>query len=226
MTKTELWSRLARKGTNPEAIAELALRQGTLLPALLEGLDAAEAPVKFGCAKVLRLLSEKAPALLYPHVDFFIGLFHSENAFLQWDAIRIVANLAAVDEWGRIEQILDEYLEPIRGTVMVTAANTIQGAATIALAKPALADTIARAILKVQWAKYQTDECRNVAIGHAIESLDRFYDRIGIQREVLEFVQRETNNSRNATRKKAIAFLEKHDRAASAGAAAARTRRA
>ena len=211
MTNTELWSRLARKGTNPEIIADLAVQQRTLLPALLEGLDAAEAPVKFGCAKVLRLISETEPAMLYPHVDLFIGLFQSENAFLQWDAIRIVANLAAVDEGGRIEQILSDYLEPIRGTVMITAANTIQGAATIALAKPALADTIARAILKVQWAKYQTDECRNVAIGHAIESLDRFFHRMGHQKEVLEFVRHETNNSRNATRKKAVEFLKKHD---------------
>src|SRR5512136_186564 len=215
MTKTELWSRLARKGTNPEKIADLAVKQRTLLPALLEGLDAAEAPVKFGCAKVLRLMSEKDPALLYPHVDLFIGLLPSENAFLQWDAIRIVANLAAVDQRGRIEQILSDYLEPIRGAVMITAANTIQNAATIALAKPALADTIARAILKVQWAKYQTDECRNVAIGHAIESLDRFFDRIDRQKEVLEFIRRETSNSRNATRKKALEFLKKHDRQAS-----------
>ena len=214
MTKAELWSRLARKGTNPEIIADLAVQQRTLLPALLEGLDAAEAPVKFGCAKVLRLISDREPAMLYPHVDLFIGLFHAENAFLQWDAIRIVANLAAVDEWGRIEQILSDYLEPIRGSVMITAANTIQGAATIALAKPALADTIARAILKVQWAKYQTDECRNVAIGDAIESLDRFFDRIERQQEVLEFVRRETNNTRNATRKKAVEFLKKHDRKA------------
>ena len=214
MTKTDLWSRLARKGTNPEKIAALAVEQRTLLPALLEGLEGAEAPVKFGCSKVLRLISAKEPAMLYPHVDLFIGLFHSENAFLQWDAIRIVANLAAVDEWGRIEQILSDYLEPIRGTVMITAANTIQGAATIALAKPALADTIARAILKVQWAKYQTDECRNVAVGHAIESLDRFFDRIDHQKEVLEFVRREANNSRNATRKKAVEFLKNHDRLA------------
>jgi hypothetical protein len=214
MTKTELWSRLARKGSNPEKMADLAVEQRTLLPALLEGLDAAEAPVKFGCAKVLRLMSEKEPAILYPHVDLFIGLLQSENAFLHWDAIRIVANLAAVDERGRIDQIVSDYLEPIRGSVMITAANTIQSAATIALAKPALADTIARAILKVQWAKYQTDECRNVAIGHAIESLDRFFDRINLQKEVLEFVRRETNNSRNATRKKAVEFLKKHDRQA------------
>lgn len=212
MTKTELWSRLTRKGTNPDKIAELAVQQRTLLPALLEGLEAAEAPVKFGCAKVLRLMSEKAPAILYPHVDLFIGMLKAQNSFLCWDAIRIVANLAAVDEWGRIEQILDDYLDPIRGTVMITAANTIQGAAAIALAKPALADKIARAILKVQWAKYQTDECRNVAIGHAIESLDRFFDRTSLQKEVLEFVRLQTGNPRNATRKKAVEFLEKRDR--------------
>ncbi len=214
MTKADLWSRLARKGTNPVQIAELALQDRTLLPALLEGLEATEAPVKFGCSKVLRIMSEKAPARLYPHVDLFIGLLQCGNAFLQWDALRIVANLAAVDEWGRIEQILSDYLELIRGTVMITAANAIHGAATIALAKPALADTITRAILKVQWAKYQTDECRNIATGDAIEALDRIFGLTHLQSEVLEFVRRETNNSRNSTRKKAVEFVKKHDRKA------------
>ncbi|MBN2508197.1 MAG: hypothetical protein JXQ71_16050 [Verrucomicrobia bacterium] len=214
MTKTELWTRLARKGTNPEKIAAQAVERRGLLPALLEGLEAAQAPVKFGCAKVLRLMSGKEPSILYPHVDLFIALLAADNSFLKWDAIRIVANLAAVDDRGRIEHILDDYLQFIRGTDMITATNTMAGAAAIALAKPALADKIARAILKVQWAAYETDECRNVAIGQAIESLDRFYDRIGNPGEVLEFVRSATRNARPATRKKAADFLKKRDRSA------------
>lgn len=60
MTRTELWSRLARKGTNPEKIADLVPRQRALLPAALEGLDAAEAQVKFVCAEVLAFVGREA----------------------------------------------------------------------------------------------------------------------------------------------------------------------
>jgi hypothetical protein len=210
MATHDLQARLSRKGANPEEIAEMALQRPALLSQLFDGLSADSVKVRSGCAKVLRLLSIKHPALLYPHVDFFIGLLASPHSFLKWEAIRVVANLAAVDSRGRIEQILDSFLEPIRGPVMITAGNTMDAAATIAQAKPALANSIARAILKVQWADYETEECKNIAFGHAIKALDRIYDLTDSQADILKFARSQTDNSRNATRKKAAEFLEKH----------------
>jgi len=46
-------------------------------------------------------------------------------------------------------------------------------------------------------------------MGHAIQSLDRFFDLIGNREEVLEFVRAQLGNSRNATRKKAESFLKR-----------------
>jgi hypothetical protein len=54
------------------------------------------------------------------------------------------AHLARADSEGRIEKLLDRYLAPIAGHELIAAANAIQGAADIALAKPHLADRIAR----------------------------------------------------------------------------------
>jgi hypothetical protein len=93
---------------------------------------------------------------------------------------------------------------------MITAANVIVNAAKIAAAKPKLADKIAAAILNVETAQYQTDECRNVAIGHAILSLSGFFKHIRQEYAVIEFVSRQYDNTRSATRKKARAFLKKH----------------
>ena len=56
-------------------------------------------------------------------------------------------------------------LAPICGNEMIAAANTIQGAADIALAKPYLAHRLARAIVEVRHAHYQRPECRQVAAG-------------------------------------------------------------
>lgn len=132
-----------------------------------------------------------------------------ETRVLRWDAGRILGQLARVDDAGRIEKMLPRFLAPISGGEMIGAANAIQGAADIALAKPPLADRIARKILKVSHARYQRPECRNVAAGHAIQSLDRFFQHIRKQKPVLAFVQAELANSRPATRRKAEKFCKK-----------------
>jgi len=214
MGASRLLARIARKGSDCEKIAREVLGRPDCIPQLLEGLEAQEPRTKYGCSKVLRLVSETLPELLYREIDFFTRLLDSENSFLKWDAITIFGNLAPVDPDNRIEPLLGRFLEPIAGRVMITAANVIAGAANIALAIPRLADAIASAILRVERAKYATAECRNVAIGHAINSLDRFFDRIQDKDAVRDFVRRQLANRRNATRRKAAAFLRKRAEAA------------
>ncbi len=121
----------------------------------------------------------------------------------------ILGNLAPVDGKRKLDQMIDEYLAPISGHRMIDAANTMRGAAVIALAKPYLADQIASRILKVERATYQTPECRNVAIGHAINSLGRLFPMVAKKRVIQLFVSRQVDNSRAATRRKAEEFLRK-----------------
>lgn len=177
--------------------------------ALCDGLTSPQARTKYGSAKLLRRLSEEDPGLLYPRFDFFARLMEGETRILRWDSSRILGHLARVDSEGRIDNMLDRYLAPITGKELIGAANAIQGAADIALAKPHLADRIAREILKVGRAHYSTPECRNVAAGHAIQAFDRFFEHIQKKKRVLAFVQSELQNPRAATRKKAEKFCKK-----------------
>jgi hypothetical protein len=78
------------------------------------------------------------------------------------------------------------------------------------VAKPSLADKITRAMFRVEAANYQTKECRNVALGHTIQAFNAMFGHIREKSAVVEFVQRQTGNSRNATRKKAASFLKRH----------------
>ena len=57
---------------------------------------------------------------------------------------------------------------------------------------------------------YKTDECRNVAIGHAIRALGRFFDAIPEQAPVVRFVRAQLENPRASTRRKAQEFLKRH----------------
>lgn len=210
MTKSILLTQLARKRSNKEAIAAKVIRRPGFLPEVLKGLSSDKAEIKYGCSKVLRIISGQKPEILLPGISVFINLLDSENTFLKWDAIRIVANLAGADTGRRIDRILNRYLRPIRGHVMITAANVIGSAAKIALARPELTDKIARQILGVERAEYQTAECRNVAIGHAITSFDQFFDLIGDKQAVVKFAQRQLTNPRSAVRVKAAKFLKRH----------------
>lgn len=105
-------------------------------------------------AKVLQIVSERGPEVLYPKIGFFIDLLDTDNRIIRWNAILITGNLAAVDSKRKIDRILHRYLDPIPGPELITAANTIRGAVAIALAialaKPELADRIVDEILKVE----------------------------------------------------------------------------
>jgi len=212
MTESQLLQRLAEKEADKEEIASKAIRNPELLTQIIDGLSADKARVKYGCAKILRIVSDQAPELLYPRFGFFADLLDSDNNILQWEGIYVIANLAGVDTEDRIEAIFDAYFEPIPGPTLITAANVIAGAAKIASAKPQLTERITKEILKVENAQYKTTECRNVALGHAIKAFDQFFDQIKDREQVTAFVRRQLENTRNATRKKAEVFLKKRSR--------------
>jgi hypothetical protein len=120
----------------------------------------------------------------------------------------VLSQLARVDARDQFAAILEKYLSPIPGPVMITAANAIQGGARVARARPELADRIAVEILKVTRARYQTPQCRNVAIGHAIVALGDMLPLLRDPAPAVRFVRRQARNPLPATRKKAERFLK------------------
>ncbi len=207
---------LSRKGVNIAAIVDQVIARPDGIAELIEALKVERRAVKFSYEKVLRQVSERRPELIYPYFDVFAGLLDSDNSFLKWGAIMTVANLTAVDAENKFEAIFRKYYAPIPGPAMVTAANVIGSSAKIALAKPELTQRIAREILKVDKARYQSKglpspECRNVAIGHAIDSFERFFEQIDDKAKIVAFVKRQLRNTRKQVVKKAERFLRKHD---------------
>jgi hypothetical protein len=177
------------------------------LSSAISGLSTAGTE-KFRIAKELVSLSEQEPKRLYPFFDQMAELLDAENNIIKWTAFQIMANLAAVDRPRRIDAIIERYLAPIAGPVMITAGHAIQGSAKIARSHPHLVDRIVPAILGVEQARYKTEECRNIAIGHAITALESFGPAVRSSPEVMAFIEIHVNNSRPATRKKALRFLK------------------
>ncbi len=200
---------LRQAGSAPHQLAREAIADPRWLDEITTGLNAQTARIKYGCAKALRLISEERPDLLYDRFDFFRRLLDHPNKILQWEATFMLSHLARVDAEDKFAAIFERFFSPIRGPVMITAANVIRAGPRIARAKPHLADRIAAEVLKVGRARYQTRECRNVALGHAILALGAMYDLLENRAPVLQFVRRQRHNSRPATRNKAERFLER-----------------
>ena len=212
MNNLSLLQQIARKNSDKDKIAEKVIEDTNYLPELISGLQASEARIKFGSNKVLILISEKNPAVLYPKLDFFISLLDNENNFLKWGAIEIIANLCKVDSAHHFENIFAKYISPIHGHHMITAANTIKAANKIAGIKHNLAEKIAEEILSVENADYETTECNNIVIGQAIATLNNLFPQLKSKKPVFEFVQRQLKNKRPATKKKAESFIRKNQK--------------
>ncbi len=202
-------AQIPQVAASPVEVAAEAIRKPRLLDQITAGVSADEAGIRFGSAKALCIISERRPDLLYSRFDFFVRMLDCKNKILQWNAIQVISHLASVDTEHKFTAIFDKYFSHIGGPAMITAANVVRGGAQIARAKPHLADRIATEVLKVSTARYQTPECRKVAIGHAILALGDFLDLIQNRAPVLRFVQKQLNNSRPATRKKAEQFLKR-----------------
>ena len=201
--------RIAADGFDPEELARRVAARPRLLPAVLDGLGAGEARVRYGCLKVLRLLSERRPSVLYPAFDRIAGLMDSPRNILRWGGILIVGNLAAVDRDGRTDALLERYLRPIRGPELVPAANAIAGAAKMALARPHLADRILAALLRVERTDYETPECRNVALAQVLKALGRMPAGVRNRRSVVAFARRQLDNPRGSVRSGARKLLRR-----------------
>jgi hypothetical protein len=212
MNNLSLLQQIARKNSDKDKIAEKVIEDTTFLPELISGLQASEARIKYGSNKVLIIISEKNPAVLYPKLDFFISQLDNENNFLKWGAIEIIANLCRVDSAHHFENIFSKYFSSIHGYHMITAANTIKAAVVIAAYKHNLIEKIAEEILKVEEADYETAECNNIVIGQAIASLGVLFPQLKNKKSVFEFVKRQMKNKRPATRKKAETFVRKNQK--------------
>jgi len=183
-----------------------------LLPAILDGVSSKNPRIRYGCAKVLKILSEEQPEQLYPAWDFFVNLLQCDRQILKCNAIIILVNLASVDSENRFETIFEAYYEHMTDGSLVTVANVVGNSGKIAKAKPQLTERITCKLLRVEDlspTSHLTTECKNILAGKVILAFSEFFDQLTRKDDVISFVRRQLNNPRNATRDKAAKFLQR-----------------
>ena len=211
----DLIEQLSKKGIEIEQLAEKVIDSPESIPQFFEGLNNKKGTIRFGCEKIIRLISEKQPEIIYPYFDKIVSLLESTNNILKWGAIIIISNLSSVDSDKKFEKIFKMYFAPVAGKQMITASNIVKNAWKIALAKPSLTEKIVKEILKAEKAVYEnkgeeSPECNSIVCGHAIDSFSRFYDKIKNKDPVIGFIKRQIDNPRSAVAKKAEKFIKKY----------------
>jgi hypothetical protein len=184
---------------------------------LLDFIDSDQGSTKFTAEKILRNLSVSQPALLYPHFDAIVFWLDSPNAFIQWGGIFILGNLVTVDGDRKFPALFERFFALLNQPAMITAANCVATASRIIQRYPELEPEITRRLLAVTANTYYrknqpSPECKNILLGHVLDSLDGYYDQAIDQDQILDFAQSLIHNSRAAVARKARKFLEKHQR--------------
>lgn len=175
----------------------------------LDDFSSTNAKVKYACAKQAIAISKDNPSDLYPDFEFFAKLLDSSNNILKWTAIKIIGNLSKVDKKKKIDKLLPQITGFLKSGKLITANNAILALSEIAQNKPEYSGRIIKEFLKIEDYNFDTSECKNIAIGKVLLALDKLKDRIKNRKSVLSFIERQTNNSRNATKKKAQALIKK-----------------
>ena len=178
----------------------------------IKDLLSEKARIKYACARKLITFARENPVELYPDLGFFVQLLDSDNKIIRWTAIDVIGALARADNGRKIDNILDRIIGLLNTGNMITANHAAAALSDIALAKPEYLPGITGELLKVEHYDYDTDECRNIVIGKVILALSKFSDKLDTNKAVLEFISRQTKNTRNATAKKAEQFLRKINR--------------
>jgi len=209
MKESKVLDELGKKEIRAEDLSDKVLRNPDLLPEVFDGISSANPRIKFKSAKILRIISEKNPKMLYSKMDFFVNLLESENNILKWTAIDVIANLSSVDSKNEFDKIFKKFYDLLSDESMITAGHVIDNSAKIVRAKPHLQNKITGELLKVEKIQYKTTECRNILLGDVILAFGQYIYHVDNKEEMISLVKRQLKNSRKATRAKAEKFLIK-----------------
>jgi hypothetical protein len=201
---------LNKKSINVKKVAKKALEDKAALSELLEGVLSKKEIIRFNSFKVLLLLSEEHPKVLYAKWDFFADLLSSPNTYFKYIAIHIITNLTKVDTESRFEKIFDKFYGLLDDKSVIPASHVAGSSAKIARAKPGLQTKITNKLLAIDKTHHQPER-KDLIKGYAIDSLSEFFEESRNKKKILDFVEKQLNARSPRTRKKAKEFIEKWD---------------
>lgn len=92
--------------------------------------------------------------VVYAHIDAFIEMMRDSNSYVRTRGLTLIACNAKWDKAGKIDGIIDEYLDHVTDDKPITARQCIQSLPKLAEAKPHLMPRIASSLRQANTSQY------------------------------------------------------------------------
>lgn len=174
-----------------------------------EKLENKDPRIKFGFAKELIQTANIRPKELYPYYDVIVEYLNHYNSIIRWTAIDLIGYLSKVDDKNKTKMQISVLLTFLHCGHLITANHAIFSLGKIAEAKPEYRDLIVEELLKISHDTFDTEECKNIAIGKVLDALKPFAGLLKNDQSVISFIKNAKDNSRNATKNRALLLLKR-----------------
>ena len=199
---------LQKKDIDPKEYAEKIIKKPDLIKQYLDGLLSKNETYRYNCFKVIFIVSEKNPDILYPYWEFFENHLRSRNNYHKMSAVLIIANLTSVDKEKKFERLFDEFYGYLKSEKTITSIYIVKSSGKIAKSKPRLINKITKILLNIE--KIHPGKQIELVKSAVIESFSDYFEKIENKKEVIAFVKKQTNSDSPKTRKIAKDFLNKY----------------
>ena len=200
-------SDLQNKDIDLMIYAEKIFDNSDLISQYLDGLLSKNETYRYNCFKVLNIVSDKKPDLLYPYWDFFENHLRSNNNYHKISAVIIITKLTSVDKEGRFEKIFEEFYNNLKGEKTITPIYVVKSLGKIVNSKPHLEEKITNILLDIE--KIHTGKQIELVKSAVIESFSEYFRNAGNKNKIIDFVRRQLESESPKTRKAAKEFLNR-----------------
>jgi hypothetical protein len=201
---------LKKKDFKPESLVNKAIEDSKILTKLINNIHVKDEKIRYNSHKVLLLVSELDPEVLYPQWDFFVNLLKSNNNFHKVIGIQILANLSKVDVDNKFEMIFNLYCALLDAKSVMTASHLAMNLGKIAKVKASLREKVTEILLNIDKTSHERGR-KDLIKASVIKSFIEYLDLIKDKDEIIKFVKDQLNSSSPKTKKMAEDFLKKNE---------------
>ena len=200
-------SGLENKDINLEVYVKKIYEEPDLISQYLEGLISKNETYRYNCFKVLYIISEKKPEILYSYWDFFINHLKSENDYHKMSGVLIIANLTSVDTKDKFIKVFDIFYGNLKSKKTIVPIYVVKSSGKIVNFKPNLEEKITDLLLNIE--KIYPGKQIELVKSAAIESFSEFFNKAKNKQKIINFVKKQLDSVSPKTRKTAKEFLSR-----------------
>lgn len=163
---------------------------------------------KYKFVKELVYISEKNPEVIYPHFSKITGLLNEDKVVFRWSGIKILGNLAGIDNDNKIIPVLSTLFDFLQTGNIITAKNTIDSLSKIALSKKELSDEIVSVLIHIDEFNFETPKHENIITSRVIAALTKLFPQSTMKEQIKKMAVKHVKRGRPDALKRAEELLK------------------